>query len=328
MTQLVDIKGLQQDILTTAQQQVRAIVDAARPDVVSTNNQFVFFAAFDGTKNDLTTSGHAKNTNVAQLFTQADAATKAIPNLHANYYAGPGTPGTLTESAWLDKAVTDQVKIAAEKAYADFARQASLWLETHPGGSATAVLTSFSRGVASAAIFSQLLNDKGLINPIAPHEVLIPPGQVKVSAGVIFDPVATGVKVNIAFPPNVSNVVNIRAQDDYRQLFKAVNYSAQKCVKTIAMLGNHCDIGGGYDNGIAALTLQAATDFFRKSGLQIGDVDISRRFAGVNSIAIHTEERDDFGQKQWDVFLPGFESTSIKEPSPRFFDEHILISKS
>ncbi|HYK15508.1 MAG TPA: hypothetical protein VEW70_16105, partial [Burkholderiales bacterium] len=62
MTQLVDIKGLQQDILTTAQQQVRAIVDAARPDVVSTNNQFVFFAAFDGTKNDLTTSGHAKNT--------------------------------------------------------------------------------------------------------------------------------------------------------------------------------------------------------------------------------------------------------------------------
>jgi hypothetical protein len=326
MTKLVDLTGpLQQGVLATVQQQAQAIADAARPGAVSTANQLVFFAAFDGTNNDLTTSGHEQNTNVAQLFLQAQSASQANPELLANYYPGPGTKGTLTESAWLDKAVTGQVGITAEKAYGDFARQASAWLETHPGGSATAVLTSFSRGVASAAIFTQLLNARGLIDPIAPHKVLIPPGQVKVSAGVIFDPVATGVTVDIAFASNVSNVVNIRAQDDYRQLFKAVNYSAQKCVKTIAMLGNHCDIGGGYDNGISALTLEAATTFFRNSGLQIAPVAADRQFSRVSPIAIHTEEFDDFGQKQWDVYLPGFESAVIKETSPRLFDPKMLV---
>src|SRR5258706_11747193 len=199
MTQLVKIEGLQPQILATAQQQAQAIVDAARPGAVSTTNQMVFFAAFDGTNNDLTTSGHEKNTNVAQLFLQAHSAAQANPDLEANYYPGPGTKGTLSKSDWLSDKVTDQVRITAEKAYDDFARQASAWLEAHPGGSAIAVLTSFSRGVASAAIFTQLLNKKGLIHPAAPNDVLIVPGEAKVSAGVIFDPVATGVKVDIAF---------------------------------------------------------------------------------------------------------------------------------
>ncbi len=327
MTQLVKIEGLQPQILATAQQQAQAIVDAARPGAVSTTNQMVFFAAFDGTNNDLTTSGHEKNTNVAQLFLQAHSAAQANPDLEANYYPGPGTKGTLSKSDWLSDKVTDQVRITAEKAYDDFARQASAWLEAHPGGSAIAVLTSFSRGVASAAIFTQLLNKKGLIHPAAPNDVLIVPGEAKVSAGVIFDPVATGVKVDIAFAPNVSNVVNIRAQDDYRQLFKAVDYSAQKCVTTVAMLGNHCDIGGGYDNGISALTLEAATAFFRKSGLQIAPVAADRRFAGLNAIAIHTEQFDDFNHPQWDVYLPGFESARISEPSPRLFDTNMLVTR-
>jgi hypothetical protein len=111
---------------------------------------------------------------------------------------------------------------------------------------------------------------------VAPNEVLIPPGEVKVAAGVLFDPVATGVEVNVAFAPNVSNVVNIIAQDEYRELFMAVNYSSHPAITTVAMLGNHCDIGGGYDNGIAALTLEAATAFFRNSGLAIGPPSIPK----------------------------------------------------
>jgi len=329
MTQLVDITGpLQAGVLATVQQQAQAIADAARSGAVSGTKKLVFFAAFDGTNNDLTTSGHEKNTNVAQLFLQANAAAQATPDLQANYYPGPGTKGTLSKSDWLSDKVTEQVKITAAKAYDDFARQASAWLEAHPGGSATVVLTSFSRGVASAAIFTQLLNQRGLIDPIAPHDVLIAPGKVTVSAGAIFDPVATGVTVDIAFAPNVTNVVNIRAQDDYRQLFKAVNYSAQKCVKTIAMLGNHCDIGGGYDNGISALTLEAATAFLRNSGFQIAPVAADRQFSRTSPIAIHTEQFNDFGQQQWDVYLPGFASATIQEPSPRLFDSKIVVKTS
>jgi hypothetical protein len=315
---------LQQGILNTAQQQVRAIADAARPGAISGDDQFVFFAAFDGTNNDLETVGHGQNTNVAQLFLQAQAAEEANPDLQANYYPGPGTKGTLRKSDWLNDRVTKQVKAAAKKAYEDFARQASAWLEENPGGTVTVAITSFSRGVASAAIFTQLLNENGLIDPVAPNEVLIPPGGVKVAAGVLFDPVATGVEANVAFAPNVSNVVNIIAQDEYRELFMAVNYSSRPAITTVAMLGNHCDIGGGYDNGLAALTLEAATAFFRNSGLSIGPVAAKRRFEGVGSIAIHSEEFDDRGRRQWDVYAE-FLSQFIEDPSPRIFDKGIDV---
>jgi hypothetical protein len=326
MTGQVDLGAqLQQQVLDTEQKQVLAIVNAARSGAVSTANCFVFFAAFDGTNNDLENAGNAQNTNVAQLFLQAQAAEGTAPNLQANYYPGPGTKGTQTESTWLGSAVTAQVIGTAEKAYQDFAREAAIWLEDHAGGSVTAVLTAFSRGVASAAIFTQMLDKRGLIDPTAPDKVLIPAGQIEVTAGVIFDPVATGVAEGVAFAPNVSNIVAIRAQDEYRQLFRAVDYSSQACVTTVAMLGNHCDIGGGYDNGIAALALQAATTFFNNSGVPIGPVDVRRRFGGVGSIAIHTEEVDDQGRPKWDVYLPGFESTVIKQPSPRLFDPRIAV---
>jgi hypothetical protein len=263
---------------------------------------------------------------VAQLFLQAQAAQQNNLDLDANYYPGPGTKGTLSKSDWLNSQVTKQVIKTAENAYDDFARSASAWLESHPGGAVNVALTSFSRGIASAAIFTQLLNQKGLTDPATQNKVLIAPGQVKVAAGVIFDPVATGVTANIAFAPNVSNVVNVRAQDDYRQLFKAVDYSRQAGVTTVPMIGNHCDVGGGYDNGIAALTLQAATDFFRNSGIAIGPVAANRQFTGVASIAIHTEQFDDNGRPKWDVYPPGFLSAVIKDPSPRLVDSNIVMT--
>ena len=317
---------LQRGILSTAQEQVRAIANAARPGAISSDNQLVFFAAFDGTNNDLEIVGHGQNTNVAQLFLQAQAAEEGNPDLQANYYPGPGTKGTLRKSDWLNDRVTKQVKATAKKAYDDFARQASAWLEENPGGTVTVAITSFSRGVASAAIFTQLLNEKGLIDPVASNEVLIPSGEVKVAAGVLFDPVATGVEANVAFASNVSNVVNIIAQDEYRELFMAVNYSSHPAITTVAMLGNHCDIGGGYDNGLAALTLEAATAFFRNSGLSIGPVAAKRRFGGVGSIAIHSEEFDDRGRRQWDVYAE-FLSQFIKDPSPRVFDNDIDVKR-
>jgi len=114
----------------------------------------------------------------------------------------------------------------------------------------------------------------------------------------------------------VANVVDIRAQDEYRQLFKAADYSSQAGVTTVDMLGNHCDIGGSYDNGIAALALEAATAFLQRSGVPISDAVAARRFAGVDTIAIHSEEVDDAGQRKWDVY-GHFESLRIRTPSPR-----------
>ena len=331
MTFKIDLgPALQQQVLDTNQQQARLIVDAAKPDAVSPRNRFVFFAAFDGTNNDLENAGHESNTNVAQLWTQFESNIGVTnPNVGGQYFPGPGTKGQLSNSAWLSPAVTHQVTITADNAYADFADQAANWLKRNPGKPVIAALAAFSRGAASAAIFSRRLFEKGLLDPGSPGTVLIAPGKVEILAGVLFDPVTTGAAGDLSFAPIVKNFVNIRAQDEYRQLFRARDYSkqamdssGQPVITTVAMLGNHCDIGGSYrssDGGISALTLQAATDFLKKSGLPIGDVSATRRFGGVSTIAIHSEQRDDQGRPKWDVYS-NFNSIIIKQPSPRLAD--------
>ncbi len=78
-------------------------------------NQFIVFAAFDGTSNSyIPSNGDSQNTNVAQLYDQARKAALHNPNRAVGYESGPGTDGTLTASAWLTPQVTKQVAIAAE----------------------------------------------------------------------------------------------------------------------------------------------------------------------------------------------------------------------
>lgn len=137
------------------------------------------------------------------------------------------------------------------------------------------------------------------------NKVLIPPGEVGVSAGLIFDPVGTGVDGNLIFAPNVHNITVVRAENEYRTLFKAVNYVGNGDVTTLGMLGNHCDIGGGYDRGLGSLTLQAANSFFKNSGITMSDVPASRVFAPDAGVYIHDEGFDGVGDARhrvWDTY--------------------------
>ena len=295
--------------------QARTIADAAEVGTIR-SNQFVFFAAFDGTRNDMKDvklSGNSLDTNVAQLYQQADKMVKANPegNLRTGYYRGHGTEGSLVASAWLPVKVTQETINTAQKAYEDFSRQASDWLKIHPNGEVTTAITSFSRGGATAAVFTHMLYRDGLIDPKT-KEVLIPPGQVGVSAGVVFDPVTTGVEANVAFAPNVRNTVVPQAQNEYRSLFKAADYAGHAGMTTAPVTGNHCGIGGGYDNGLSALYLEAATIFLKKSGLAIADVDPSRRFDAKTPLMVYDESgttkemQNPLNQEQkrgqWDVY--------------------------
>lgn len=202
-----------------AHTQAQAIADSAIVGAID-ENKFVFFAAFDGTRNDMNDvklSGNPLDTNVAELYRQAHLVEKNNPegNLRAGYYHGHGTDGALVASAWLTGQVTQEAINTAQKAYNQFSKQASAWLKEHPNGEVTTAITSFSRGGATAAVFTHMLYKDGLIDPET-KEVLIPPGQVGVSAGVIFDPVTTGVDANVAFAPNVKNIAVIRAENEYR----------------------------------------------------------------------------------------------------------------
>ena len=279
------------------------IIDVAAAGAIA-GSQFVFLAAFDGTNNDkdVPPAGE-QSTNVGQLWDQFVAASgPGSANQGGKYYPGPGTPGTLTHSSWLPAAVQQQVVLAAEDTYHDFAVQAADWLDDHPGGTVTAVVVAFSRGCASAAIFSQMVWERGLVNPRAPTTLLVPRGAVSIAAGVLFDPVMTGVNCNLAFPPDARAIIAIKALNEYRYLFAGADYSSQaKLVTTFGMYGNHCDIGGGYDNGIGAISLAAATGYLQKSGLSIAAVPVARRHA-AKQVWVHSEEFDNHGNKIWDVY--------------------------
>lgn len=312
--------------------QARAIVEVAEPVAIK-KESFVFFAAFDGTRNDkkdVELSGNSEDTNVAQLFEQAVSANKDNKNFDKGYYAGHGTEGTVRFSEALPIQVTKEAIRTAENAYNDFARQASDWLKEHPNGDVTTAITSFSRGGGTAALFTQLLYQNGLIDPKTKLQ-LIPPGQIGVSAGVIFDPVTTGQDGNVAFAPNVKNMVVIRAENEYRYLFKAVDYAGQPGIIIIDATGNHCNIGGGYQkDGLGDLYLGAATEFLQKSGLSIADVDPSRRLEADTKLTVYNESGltreqasgflSDYRQHgQWDVY--GYFDTNAEAQTKRLLDK-------
>ena len=304
MTIKIDLSAKQtKDVREENLARKQVIVDAAVAGTIAAT-RFVFLAAFDGTNNDKDAPpAGEQSTNVGQLWDQFVAASgPQSANQGGKYHPGPGTPGTLTHSSWLPDSVQQQVILAAEDAYRDFAVQAADWLDDHPGGAVTAVVVAFSRGCASAAIFSQMVWERGLVNPRAPTTLLVSRGAVGIAAGVLFDPVMTGVNCNLAFPPDARAIIAIKALNEYRYLFAGADYSNQgDVVTTVGMYGNHCDIGGGYDNGIGAISLAAATGYLQKSGLSIAAVPAVRRHV-AKQVCVHSEEFDNYGKKIWDVY--------------------------
>ena len=311
---------------SVALSQASSIADAAEVGAIR-DNQFVFLASFDGTRNDrddVARSGNPHDTNVAELSKQAERAKSTNTNLFSGYYKGLGTEGTLIASDWLPGQVTQQAIDSAKQAYDEFASEASNWLKTHPDGDVTTAITAFSRGSAAAAVFTHMLNRDGLIDPET-KKVLIPPGEVGVSAGVIFEPVTTGVDSNVAFAPNVRNVVVVQAQNEYRDLFKGVDYSGQPGIKVRESVGNHCDIGGGTDHGLGDLNLGAATRYLQRSGLAIADVDPSWQYNPKTPLVVHDESdarQDNMSflnnqsKGKWDVYAHFIEG-SLEQPLRR-----------
>ena len=92
--------------------------------------------------------------------------------------------------------------IYAEDAYNQFAQQTFNWLNTpggaHADGSLTSMISGFSRGGAAAAIFAQMLYEKGLIytNKVTCQQtMMIPPFTLRRCKGfaLLSHPVLTGV---------------------------------------------------------------------------------------------------------------------------------------
>jgi hypothetical protein len=116
------VRPLTSSELQSAVTQSNQIAAAATRTV--TGNQFVFLAAFDGTRNnraDLILSGSPKSTNVAQIEEQLQQGNIGNPNFASKYYVGVGTGSPLD---WTAGIPTGEIVARAEQAYTDFNKAA------------------------------------------------------------------------------------------------------------------------------------------------------------------------------------------------------------
>lgn len=183
-----------------------AIADVSKISATAVNvaspKTFIFNAGFDGTNNiktDLSVSQDKQSTAIGAL-------TDAIPdtaNSQTRYYAGLGTPGTLPGSSVNPIQVTAQAIDTAEKAYKDFSLAAKVWYDGNKDGNISVVISTFSRGTITGAIFSQILAERGLtVTDVSGNTVnLIAPGQITISNALVLSPVTTGAIGNVGFGP-------------------------------------------------------------------------------------------------------------------------------
>ena len=270
-------------------------------------SQFVFLAAFDGTGNTWANRAHGNDlpTNVWDIYdTYYENSGSQLTDGY--YEEGPGTPSAIPGSGAIPTRVYEDAVERAESMYAQFVKQAGAWIDQHPDKKFNPQVAeiTFSRGDDSTVIFSQLLYQRGLVHG---GKIYMAPGEIKISAGVIYDPVTTGMADNLAFAPIDTNIIALDAKNEYRDQFTSTSYAAQSdIVKEFNFWGNHSDIGGGYaykggfdsdylgQSGTGSITEEAAVNFLEASGMP----DISLPTSppslldklGATSIEIHRED--------------------------------------
>ena len=253
------------------------------------------FVAFDGTRNDRNAvhlSGNPYQTNVANVFDQADQASRRIPGFNSSYIPGVGTGG-IAGGFWRASIFpTSAVKNIAQDAYREVVRRADTFLTANPQVSPLEVTVSmigYSRGTASAIDLAHKLNQEGLVN--SGGRVIVPPG-VPVFPMVLLEPVHTGVSIPMCLPSNVKQpVLVVRAKDEFRKHFEVADYSHDPRVRTVHIPGNHAGIGGGQSlSGTGAAVLEGVTDFMRKSGVPLAEVPAQRRFNPAQPVPVLGEE--------------------------------------
>ena len=254
---------------------------------------FRFAAGFDGTYNDKDNLPEgAYQTNVANIIDQIQIESTENSTIRGEYYQGVGAGGSNGGVFNAAVAPTNAIHYAAEIALADFSKQAQDYLIANRGATfadLSASVVGFSRGCATAVVFAQLLNERGLVTPDG--TVIAPPGAIQIHGMALLEPVHTFVSGEMSIPDNVvGQVVVVRAGDEYRTDFPAAGYGEDSRVTTVVMPGNHAGIGGGYDlNGTGAAVLEGITSYFQNSGTAVAPIPDNLRFDPDQPVALYTE---------------------------------------
>ena len=209
----------------------------------------LLFVALDGTAQDRAASPADLDSNVAQLARLMEAA--GVASVYVPGVASSPSPAQLL-GGLTGEGVIDQ----AERAYLAIARQARVWLDELPDADIHIVLSGFSRGAAAAVHLTNLIADRGIVDPA--------------SARTVVDEDLYGERrgqLMLTIPPVVDSVLHLVADDEPRLSFRldsltaGLGDSADARLMEVWLDGAHSDLGGGYDHGLSAVYLQFGLDY-------------------------------------------------------------------
>ena len=231
-------------------------------------HQHLYFANFDGTDNDKI-NDPAHESNVGLISDQLEALQKAgNRQIGSGYVAGVGTQQNRPVAKFFDDVSGFSVTERAEEMYKKFIEQAKQWGDRDSDAQIAVASLSFSRGGESNAIFTRLVEERGIQDMSGAvytkgkhgeiehveytNPPLVPPHQVA-QAVAMFDPVGTGhaMAEDRRLPPSVISGIQLIALDEHRTLFPSDHIidpglTPDGRFAGLYVPGAHCDVGGTY----------------------------------------------------------------------------------
>ncbi len=188
------------------------------------------------------------------------------------------------------------------------------WLEEDAQAKIRVAGVGFSRGAEEVTALHRMIEERGIRDPegvkysmdkeklitrieYVDKPLLVAPGNT-LQAALLYDPVATGVEEHDRrLPPSTMSTLQITAQDDRRNLFKAndhipVGFSEDKRNLNAIVGGAHSNVGGTYEeNGLGVLSLNLGVDFLNR----LSDRDFLQKQTPPNDPAMYVVHRSDQG---------------------------------
>ncbi len=226
------------------------------PVLLHANNphQYLYFANFDGTDNDKINDPEHES-NVGLISDQLEALQKTGNHqIGSGYVAGVGTQQNRPVAKFLDDVSGASVNERAEEMYKLCIEQASKWRKNDPEAQISVASLSFSRGGESNAIFTRLLEERGLQDPSGAVYTSNRHGEiehVEHTKPPLVPPHQVAQAEDRRLPPSVISGIQLIALDEHRTLFPSDHIidpglTPDGRFAGLYVPGAHCDVGGSY----------------------------------------------------------------------------------
>jgi len=233
----------------------------------------VFVAVFDGTWNDREDID-SPVTVPSVLSRELEASQSKTPGLQVKYYNGVGTRVSMFRR-WWEGATGAGTKERAEQALSDLQAFAQ-----HERKLPHVYVIGFSRGAASARHFLNLTEP--MLRTASTDSFY---NRAR-SFALLFDTVGTGQigSLQLGIPSSTSSAVQFVATHERRLTFPVVpllssasGISPGQRIVELPLPAAHSDLGGGYGEGLEALSLAMARNLLVRQGFKLPEQSVEQQ---------------------------------------------------